>query len=278
MITIMVRALKLNFNVYLMEAICLGLFMISASFFGTLLEYPESPIHQAITSSFLRLCLMGLAMGATAALLNYSPMGKLSGAHMNPAVSFTFVRLGKMNTVDAVYYTLFQCAGGILAVTIMTYVLGNAFQDTPVNYVITAPGNPEPAMAFIAEVTIAFFMMMMVLITTNHEKFSKYTGAIAGFFVMSYVILTGPVSGFGMNPARTLASAIPAMQFPSLWIYMIAPFIGMFSAAALYKRVKGAVICAKMHHSEFYKCIFDCGYCTHDSSVAAKGKNNGRGF
>jgi aquaporin Z len=265
----MLKALKLNFKVYLMEAICLGLFMVSASFFGTLLEYPGSPVHQMVTSNFLRLCLMGLAMGATAALLTYSPMGKLSGAHMNPAISFTFVQLKKMKTVDALYYTLFQCVGGILAVTIMTLVLGDAFKDLPVNYAITAPGNSGSALAFIAEVTIAFFMMVMVLITTNHTRLSKYTGVIAGFFVMSYVILTGPVSGFGMNPARTMASAVPAMQFPSFWIYMTAPFIGMFSAAALYKRFVGAVICAKMHHSEFYKCIFDCDYCKHQSLVSS---------
>lgn len=252
-----------------MEAFCLGLFMVSASFFGTLLEYPASPVHQLITSNFLRLCLMGFAMGATATLLNYSPMGKLSGAHMNPAVSFTFVRLGKMQWTDAICYTLFQCVGGVLAVAAMSLLLGEGFKDAHVNYVITAPGKPGPAVAFAAEVIIAFCMMMMVLVTSNHSKLSKYTGAFAGLLVMIYVILTGPVSGFGMNPARTLASAIPAMQFSSFWIYMTAPFIGMFSAAAFYQRFKGAVICAKMNHSEFYKCIFNCGYCTHESIAVA---------
>jgi aquaporin Z len=151
----------------------------------------------------------------------------------------------------------------------MSLLLGKAFQDPHVNYVITAPGVFGVVPAFVAEIMIAFLMMMMVLTTSNHPSLSKYTGAIAGFFVMSYVIITGPVSGFGMNPARTLASAIPAMQFPSLWIYMLSPFMGMLSAAALYQRFKGAAICAKMHHSEFYKCIFNCGYCKHQEAESS---------
>ncbi|MCI0751238.1 MAG: aquaporin, partial [Flammeovirgaceae bacterium] len=72
---------------------------------------------------------------------------------------------------------------------------------------------------------------------------------------------------FGMNPARSLASAIPAMQFPSFWIYVLAPFLGMLMASRVYKLMHGAVICAKYHHSEFYQCIFNCGYCKHDEDL-----------
>jgi aquaporin Z len=259
----MKQALQQNWKVYSMEAICLGLFMISASFFGTLLEYPGSSIRQALPNDFSRLVLMGFAMGATATLINYSPMGKLSGAHMNPAVTFTFFRLQKIKLRDAIFYTVFQCVGGVLAVVLMKNVLGDAFADSHVNYVVTSPGAPGPLAAFVLEVLIAFAMMTMVLTTTNRPGLSKYTGAIAGVFVMTYVIISGPVSGFSMNPARTIASAIPAMQFHAFWIYMTAPFIGMFAAASFYKRVGGAVNCAKMHHSSSYLCIFNCQYCTH---------------
>lgn len=260
----MVSSFKQNWKIYSMEAICLGLFMMSASFFGTILEYPLSALHQAIQSGFVRLVLMGAAMGATATLLVYSPMGKLSGAHMNPAVSFTFVRLGKMKWRDGIFYMLFQCVGGVIAVYIMVLALGEGFTSKPVNYVVTAPGRLGTGAAFIVEIAIAFCMMMMVLVTSNNSRWSKYTGLFAGFFVMTYVIVSGPISGFGMNPARSLASAVPAMQFTSIWIYVLAPFIGMMAAAEFYKRVSGVVLCAKMHHSTFYKCIFDCGYCEHE--------------
>jgi aquaporin Z len=271
----MVSSLKQNWKIYSMEAICLGLFMVSASFFGTILEYPSSTLHLAIQNDFARLVLMGAAMGTTATLIIYSPMGKLSGAHMNPAVSFTFVRLGKMKWQDGIFYTLFQCLGGVIAVYIMVLVLGEGFTSNPVNYVVTTPGKFGARVAFIVEIAIAFCMMMMVLVTSNNSRLSKYTGLFAGFFVMTYVIVSGPISGFGMNPARSLASAIPAMQFPSFWIYVLAPFIGMLTAAEFYKRVSGAVLCAKMHHSTFYKCIFDCGYCEHNLTLNPSPKGEG---
>ncbi len=249
-----------------MEAVCLGLFMISASFFGTALEYPQSAIHQAIQNDFLRLVIMGFAMGLTATLIIYSPMGKLSGAQMNPAVTFTFYGLKKMKINDAIFYSLFQCVGGTLAVVLMRIILGESFEDSHVNYVVTAPGKYGSLTAFIVEIIIAFFMMTMILVTSNNPKTSNYTGMIAGLFVMSYVIISGPISGFSMNPARTIASAIPSGQYNSFWIYMTAPFIGMFSAAAIYQYFKGVVHCAKMHHAKFYDCIFNCEYCEREHS------------
>src|SRR5690242_13308176 len=80
----------------LMEALGLCLFMVSAGVFGTLLEYPGSPIHRAISDPFARRALMGLAMGLTAIGLVYSPWGRRSGAHLNPAFTWTFFRLGRV--------------------------------------------------------------------------------------------------------------------------------------------------------------------------------------
>jgi aquaporin Z len=91
---------------YLMEAAGLGIFMVSACGFGTLLEYPASPVRQAIPDPLARRALMGLAMGLTAIALVYSPWGKRSGAHLNPAVTWTFWRLGKVAPRDALAYPL----------------------------------------------------------------------------------------------------------------------------------------------------------------------------
>lgn len=263
----MLRALKQNWKVYTMEAICLGLFMVSASLFATLFEYPTSPVHEAISNKTVRDLLMGIAMGVSAVLIIYSPMGKLSGAHMNPALTFTFWRLGKIKTTDTIFYTIFQCAGGILAVMLMHLFLGKAFEDPHVNYVITAPGKFGVQGAFITEVIIAFVMMTMVLISTNKESISRYTGIFAGILVATYVIVSGPISGFGMNPARSLASAVPSGMYPSFWIYITAPFIGMLAAASCYTLLDGKVICAKHHHVHSIRCIFNCGYCNHQNPL-----------
>src|SRR4051794_10239121 len=100
----MFRALHRHWPEYLMEAAGLGLFMVSAGLFGTLLGHPESPAVRAITDPLPRRVLMGLAMGLTAVGIIYSPWGKQSGAHLNPATTLMFWRLGKVAGWDAVFY------------------------------------------------------------------------------------------------------------------------------------------------------------------------------
>src|SRR5207244_2055139 len=82
-------------------ALGLGLFMASAGLFGTLLESPSFWGHRLIPHPFVRRALMGVLMGLTAVGLIYSPWGKRSGAHINPATTLTFLRLGKVSGRDA---------------------------------------------------------------------------------------------------------------------------------------------------------------------------------
>jgi aquaporin Z len=96
-----------------MEAALLGGFMVSACGFTVLLFHPASPAVQAIPSEFVRRWLTGLAMGATAIALIYSPWGRRSGAHFNPAVTLTFLRLGNVAPRDAAGYVLAQFVGGV---------------------------------------------------------------------------------------------------------------------------------------------------------------------
>src|SRR5947207_7332616 len=96
---------------YLMEAAELAIFMVSASLFTILLYHPSSPALRDIPSEFVRRVLIGSAMGLTLIALVYSPWGKRSGAHMNPAFTLTFWRLGKVAPWDAVLYSLAQFTG-----------------------------------------------------------------------------------------------------------------------------------------------------------------------
>ena len=88
-----------------MEAAGLGIFMISAGVIATILEYPGWPVRQIIADPFWRRVLMGIAMGLTAIGIIYSPWGKRSGAHINPAITLTFLRLRKLKqTIWAVLW------------------------------------------------------------------------------------------------------------------------------------------------------------------------------
>jgi aquaporin Z len=256
------NALRHHYPEYFMEAAGLGLFMISAAMFTTLLEHPASVVHQAIASPVLRRFLIGVAMGLTAIALVYSPWGKQSGAHLNPAVTFTFFRLEKVKPWDAFFYILFQFFGGLIGLWLAGRILKGAIADPSVNYVVTTPGTDGAGIALLAELIISFGMMLMVLLVSNHPSRGRYTGLCAGALIATYITLEAPLSGMSMNPARTLASAIPAQHWTALWVYFTAPLAGMLLAAEVYGRWKGrrAVYCAKLHHQNHKRCIFHCGY------------------
>ncbi len=247
---------------YLMEAAELGILLISAGVFTILFEYPQSPVHQAITNSDLRRSLVGIAMGAVVIALIYSPWGKQSGAHMNPAVTLAFYRLGKVKFQDALFYVLFQCLGGLAGIYLVAFLFHELFTKPPVNFVVTVPGLAGWMVALIGELIAAFIMMIVVLLASNNKNLNRYTGLFAGCLVMLFITLEAPFSGFSINPARSFASAFPAQIWTSFWLYIVIPPIGMFLAAELYQSRFGrrAVKCAKLVHSKHKRCIFRCSY------------------
>jgi aquaporin Z len=254
------ESLRDHWPEYLMEAAALGIFMISAGGFTTLLEYPGSFARAAIPVTWIRRTLIGLAMGGTAMGLIYSPWGRRSGAHMSPAITLTFLRLGKIPPWDAFYYVLFQFLGGLGGVFLTAGVLGSEFTQPPVNFVVTVPGPTGNLAAFVGETVIAALMMGMIMYVSNKRGLARYTGLFAGILISLFVAFEALYSGFGMNPARTFASAFPSGIWTALWIYFAAPPLGMLLAAQAYVMAKGAapIRCCKLHHRSIHPCIF-CG-------------------
>jgi aquaporin Z len=256
------EALRKHWPEYLMEAAGLALFMVSAAVVTTVIEYPKSPLHDLLPNPLLRRGLIGMAMGLTAIAIIYSPWGKQSGAHLNPAVTLTFARLGKIAGADACFYVVAQCIGGLIGVILAASAIGMAVAHPAVNYVVTVPGNGGPAIAFLAEVMISFGLMLTVLLVSNHKRLAPVTGLFAGCLVAAYISLEAPLSGMSMNPARTFASALPAGIWTAFWVYLTAPPLGMLVAAEVYVRMKSLqqVYCAKLHHRNDKRCIFRCDY------------------
>jgi aquaporin Z len=244
---------------YLIEASALGTFMISASLFTVLLEHPDSPVARAISDPVVRRLLMGLAMGLTAIAIIYSPAGARSGAHMNPATTVTFYRLGRVRGQDAVGYIAAQFVGALVGLIAARAVLASALSHPRVNYVATLPGPWGVGAAFAGEVAIAAILMTVVLVVSN-GRHHRWTGAAAGALVAVFILVEAPVSGMSLNPARSLAPAIFSASLDTFWIYLIAPPTGMFLAAALYTRRRGlgAVLCARLNHTGPARCIFRC--------------------
>ena len=255
------QALRGHWPEYLMEAAGLGLFMLSACAFTVLLYHPESRVGRSVEPEILRRLLMGLAMGLTAVALIYSPWGRRSGAHLNPVVTLAFWRMGKIAGWDATFYVVAQFLGGLTGVLAARAWLGGRVADPAVHYAATIPGPAGPLLAFGAEIAIAFMLMLVVLIVSNSRQ-QAFTGLCAGALVATFITIEAPLSGMSMNPARTLASAVPAGTFTALWVYFTGPLIGMFLAGDVYlAAARGrAAVCAKLYHHPGARCIFRCGY------------------
>ncbi|HVB82114.1 MAG TPA: aquaporin [Candidatus Binataceae bacterium] len=255
---------------YLIEAWALGMFMVSAGLFTVLLESSRSPVRALLADADVRRAIVGLAMGFTAIALIYSPWGQRSGAHMNPAVTLSFLLLGKMQAWDALFYSVAQVVGGIAGVLLAWLIAGAAFSAPEVNFVATLPGNAGVGAAFIAEFGISALLMMTVLTVLARPRIARYTGLFAGVLIACFVTFEAPLSGMSMNPARSLASATPSDLWQHFWIYVLAPVLGMALTALAHQRLSthAAAGCAKLVHLSGVPCIH-CGYEPDDACQSA---------
>ena len=255
-------ALREHWPEYLMEAILLGALMVASCVYALILDHPGSPVHQGIGSPLLRRMLMGLLMGATVVACILNPLGQRSGAHMNPAVTLAFFRLGRIAGWDAAFYILAQFFGGAAGVALIGFLVGPPIADPAVRHVATLPGLYGFAAAWAGEFLIAFLLMLTVLAASNHRRLTGYTPWFAGLLVALYITFEAPISGMSMNPARTFASAFNAWLWQGIWIYFTAPPLAMLAAGEIYLRTAGAerVFCAKLHHANGQRCIFRCRF------------------
>jgi len=136
------------------------------------------------------------------------------------------------------FYIIFQLVGGTIAVYIMQAIMGAELTDPPVSSAVTIPGKAGQWWALITEFAISFFTMTIVLLTSHHKRMEKYTRIFSAILVCFWVIVASPVSGFGMNPARSFASALASGIWQSFWIYLFIPFAGMLSAAEFFLSIQ----------------------------------------
>ena len=184
---------------------------------------------------------------------------------MNPSLTLTFLRLGKVAPWDAAFYVGAQFVGGVLGMVAAAALIGPGLGSPEVNYVATTPGTPGPAVAFLAEMGISFVLMLTVLSVSNSLRIACYTPYFVGVLIATYITLEAPFSGMSMNPARTFGPALFGHVWNALWVYFTAPPLGMLLAAEVYVRVtrwRGAhaVWCAKLYHDNRVRCIFRCAH------------------
>jgi aquaporin Z len=250
---------------YLFEAAELAIFMIAACFCTTLLFHASYASLRLIPNAALRRGLMGAAMGLTAVLIIRCPMGQRSGAHFNPAITLSYLRLGKIGSWDALFYVIFQFIGGVFGVALSAILLGKRLSAPSVDYAVTVPGRYGTTAAFCAELFMSALLMGIVLWVSNYPSIARYTSYVVGVLIAFYILFFAPVSGFSINPARTTGSAVIACVWTAVWVYFTAPLMGMMGAAEIFARVYGvdSVLCAKLHPGSKYLCPYICNFPHH---------------
>ncbi len=191
-----------------------------------------SPVPRAVPSPSLRLLLAGLMLGSAGSLVAISPLGRLSGAHLNPAVSVGFWMLGKMHGRDMAGYVLSQMAGGLVGAFAGSRVFGRLGRQVH-EAALRPAAQVGTAGVFGSEMAATFALSLVLYTCVSHKPLLRWTPLILALSVGLLVWADGSYSGAGMNPARWFGPAFTTRTWLYGAAYALAPVFGALAAAGL---------------------------------------------
>ncbi|MGB0983895.1 MAG: MIP/aquaporin family protein [Saprospiraceae bacterium] len=174
---------------------------------------------------------IAITFGAIVAAMIYT-FGRISGAHINPAVTIAFAFTDRFDRKDLLPYLVFQLIGAFLASATLRILF-------PIheNLGSTIPfGSWQQS--FILEVILTYFLMLVIIFVSDSEETKAFTGLAVGGTVLLEAMFAGPITGASMNPARSIAPAIVSGNVTELWIYIAAPIIGAILASLTWKLMR----------------------------------------
>jgi len=157
-----------------------------------------------------------------------------------------------------VFYVIARFSGAIGGVALARYALRGALGNYAVRYAVTVPGMYGSEVAFVAELAISFVLMITVLFATDNRRLGPVHRVPVAILIATYFTFEIQLAGMSTNPRRTFGSALHANYWHALWIYFLAPSLGMLAGGEFFLRVRGgaAPYCAKLHHANNKRCIF----------------------
>jgi aquaporin Z len=181
-----------------------------------------------------RRLVAGFLFGTTGALIAVSRIGKVSGAHINPAVTLAFWIIGKMKGVHAAIYVIAQCVGAVLG-AIPLLMWGETGKS--IAYGATLPGAQYGVwIALAGEVITTFALVVGLFVFLGQRRLSAWTPLLFPFLYAVMVYLEAPISGTSTNPARSLGPAVIADHWSGWWIYLAGPIAGTYIATIVQRR------------------------------------------
>ena len=234
-------------------------FLLFAGLSAVILDFGTgSPVARILPDKGARLLLTGLLFAGSGSLVAISPLGKLSGGHINPAVSLAFWLQGKMHHFDLGGYMLSQVLGAILGSLLLIAVWGG--RAASVGYGVTVPGAGLPLwLVFLAEVSMTFLLVILIFHFVSSHRLMRWTPLMVWLLVALMVWLESPISGTSLNPARSIGPALVSGTWHDQWIYLFAPVIGALLAVGAFRLLTSGerdVLTGKLFHATHYRSVF----------------------
>jgi MIP family channel proteins len=167
----------------------------------------------------------------------------ISGAHFNPAVTVAMTVIRQIRPPEALIYIVLQCAGGILGALLTKALISD--EGAGIHYgavAVSARLDHGIFLGAVAEAVGTFFLVWAIVgVAVNPAGLKDWAGASIGFTLGLLVMIFGPLTGAGLNPARALGPALVGHHFDGIghfvWVYAVAPVVGAVVAALLYTYV-----------------------------------------
>jgi aquaporin Z len=223
---------KKTFHIYLSECIGTALLVgvgLSIVIFN---NGAGSPVRGWMPSDGGRRALTGFLFGTTGCLITLSPVGRISGAHINPIVSIAFFLKGKMSPIHTLGFIVSQMAGA--AVGAIPLLLWGK-QGASVGYGNTIPPEGGLVAAFVGETVTSFLLIAGIFFFVGHRMLRHYTPYLMPVLFCLMVYAEGMLSGTSTNPARSFGPALVSRNFSNYWLYWAAPVTGTLLAVLLFK-------------------------------------------
>jgi glycerol uptake facilitator-like aquaporin len=207
----------------------------------TLVRWVIGPslISRAVPGIHAQVWIVGAAVAILLAGLILSPPGKISGGHVNPAISLAMWRFGVFPGAGVAPYTIAQLIGSLLGVIAARELWGPVVSAPPVLYAVLQPG-PGWSMwkLFIAEALGMAVIVFLVGICLAVHRLAPLVPWVVGALVGLGIAVLGTTSGGSLNPARQLGPAALSGRTDFLWVYLLAPMVGALLAVELRQFVQ----------------------------------------
>ena len=216
------------------------------------------PMSQWVPDHSLRLLITGLLFAGTGSLVVISPLGRLSGGHINPSVSLAFFLQGKMRTVDFLGYVVAQMLGGIAGAAALSGVWKK--YAASVNDGMTLPGAGWPLWAVFGwEVAMTGLLVFLIFFFVSSRRLMRWTPFMTWLLIAGMVWLEAPISGTSLNPARSFGPALVSGNWKDQWLYAVAPPLGGVLGLLLFNIATPSwreVLTGKLFNAPNYRSVF----------------------